>query len=142
MADDNSTFTEMFEARSEPRVAAIRQQVRLKNGEQAEPVEFELHDLLLMKKIACALGFWSEVDESGDLLGSLRTFRAAQSPISRGQLQVVIALAERALNATQPPTCIEFAQAVGKAILIQKYSHLGPLRSIEHNGNWWESKHE
>jgi hypothetical protein len=111
----------------------------LKTDQDAVPVELDLLDLLMLKQVAHTLGFWSDADEDGDLPGVAATFRAAHSRISPEQLRGVMALAERALAAQEPPTCIQFAQAVGRVVLVQKQGPLPPLHPVKRDkSEWWE----
>lgn len=141
MVGEGMMFPELFEAEYRPRVAQIGQRVRVKNDSDTEPSEMDILDLLMLKNVARALGFWNEVEEDGDLQGVARTFAAANRPITPEQLQAVIALAQRALEAKQPPTCLQFAQALGRTVLIQVRGPSPPLHPVERNqSDWWELK--
>lgn len=141
--EESISYDEWFESNYRSRVIAIGRQVRIKMEESSEPVEMDILDLLLLKRIARALGYWNDADENGDLLGILYTIRAANKPVSDDQLHNVINLAQRALNSKHAPTRMEFAQALTRTLLIQKQSPVEPIHSFEPDTNdWWELKHE
>jgi hypothetical protein len=141
--EESISYGEWFESNYSLRVTAIGRQVRISMEGSSEPIEMDILDLLLLKRVARALGYWNDANETGDMLGNLYTMRAANEPVNDDQLHTVINLAQRALNSKHAPTRMEFAQALARTLLIQKQSNVESIHSFEPDTNdWWELNHE